>query len=39
MSDKGGVYLLDEPTAGRHLAGVAPLPGLLDRLVDAGAHR
>ncbi|GAA4427844.1 excinuclease ABC subunit UvrA [Actinokineospora soli] len=36
MSEKGGVYVLDEPTAGLHLADVDHLLGLLDRLVDAG---
>jgi excinuclease UvrABC ATPase subunit len=36
MGEKGGIYVLDEPTTGLHLDDVEQLLGLLDRLVESG---
>ena len=36
LDEKGGIYIIDEPTVGLHLADIEQLLALLDRMVDAG---
>jgi excinuclease UvrABC ATPase subunit len=39
MAESGGIYVLDEPTTGLHLADVEQLLGLLDRLIVIAHHQ
>lgn len=36
LTDRGRVFVFDEPTSGLHMADVRNLVGLFDRIVDAG---
>jgi excinuclease UvrABC ATPase subunit len=36
LRKSGNVYVMDEPTTGLHMADIARLSGLIQRLVDAG---
>jgi excinuclease UvrABC ATPase subunit len=36
LHKKGSIYVLDEPTTGLHMADIAHLLGILNRMVDAG---
>jgi excinuclease UvrABC ATPase subunit len=37
MAEKGGIYVLDEPTTGLHMSDVADLLSCLERLLERGA--
>ncbi len=36
LRKKGNIYIMDEPTTGLHMADIARLSGLIQRLVDSG---